>query len=264
MTRGGERGFALVAALGALVAFAFIAFAVLAADRGNLAVLGAMQERARLSAAADAGLALAVASVAGGRWPIDGSTRRIAFSGMTLVIGIEDERGKLRLNEMNEDQIRRMFEAAGAQGRALDELVDAFLDWRDPDDHPRAEGAEADDYREGAARPRNGALRAVAELGSIRGMTPDLFAQVAPHATVFFGESGGFSAATASPFARQVMRASMPAGATPARAPDLRARPLTVRVTVDHGAEGQLRRATVIEFPNGPGRDWKIRYREDG
>jgi general secretion pathway protein K len=260
---GDERGFALVAALGALAAFAFIAFTVLAADRGNLAMIGAMKERARLSAAADAGLALGIAGVAGGRWPIDGSRRRIAFDGMTLVIGIEDERGKIRLNDLDEAEARRMFEAAGAQGGDLDMLVDAFLDWRDPDDDARAEGAEAADYPPGSPPPRNGALRSVSELGSIRGMTPALLGRIAPAATVYFGESGGFSPATASPFARAVMGGKA-AATDPSRAPDLRARPLTVRVTVDHGREGHLERATVVEFPHGPGRDWKIRFREDG
>ncbi len=260
MTPARERGFALVAALGALAAFGFIAFAVLAADRGNLATISAMQERARLSAGADAGLAIAVNGLARGGWPIDGTVRRIGFDGMTLAIAVEDERGKLRLNDMDEAEVRRMFEAAGAHSRDLDAVTDAFLDWRDTDDEPRAEGAEAADYPADTPHPRDGNLRSVSELASVRGVTPEVFARIAPYATVFFGDSGGFNPAAASPFARAVMGGEGISGEADM---DLKARPLTVRVSVDHGAEGRLSRATIIEFPKGPGPDWVVRYRED-
>ncbi|MGH7535018.1 MAG: general secretion pathway protein GspK [Gemmatimonadales bacterium] len=51
-----------------------------------------------------------------------------------------------------------------------DSLVDAVLDWRDPDTLPRARGAEAESYR--AARrwiPRNGPFADIGELLYVRG-----------------------------------------------------------------------------------------------
>lgn len=60
-------------------------------------------------------------------------------------------------------------------------LVDAVLDWRDPDDIARPDGAEAAWYRErGRAPPRNGPLADVAELGLVRGFDDSVLTRVRP------------------------------------------------------------------------------------
>jgi general secretion pathway protein K len=204
-----DEGYALVAAVVAVAAFSYVSLEVLAADRGITAQLGAEGQRARLTAAADAGVALAVHGLGvddpADRWPIDGRAREFDFGGVALSIVVEDERGKIPINDLNEDQVREMFQTAGVTGPRLDTLVDAFNDWTDEDDDRRPNGAEAPDYRPLGLKPRNGRFHSVDEMIQLKGMDPQILAKIAPAATVFFGESGGFSPSTAQPFAVAVM-----------------------------------------------------------
>jgi general secretion pathway protein K len=142
--RSGEDGFALVAALGAAMLLALIAYTVLASDRAAIADLEAQQTRARLEAAADAAVATAIEGLdapAGRRWPIDGSSRTLDVDGQAVEVAVEDERGKIPLKSLTPDQARRLFKAAGASGGRLDQLTDSFLDWRDGARRPASRGS---------------------------------------------------------------------------------------------------------------------------
>lgn len=278
-----EQGFVLVAALVAMAIFSAVAIAMLSAERGNLAGVAAERQQARLAAAADAGLVLAAAHLAdrglgSAPWRIDGRDYRERLGEVSLTIRIEDERGKIRLNELSDAQARLMFEGAGAQGRRVDELTDAFLDWIDTDDDVRSNGAEAADYARLGYRPRNGAMRTVGELAMVRGMDRTLYDRLAPAVTVFFGGAGAFDPATAHPLAIAVMtetgmgspeviaRQREWAGQRTALEPDglpaLGGRPLTVRVTAQTDTGDRMERVTIIEFPSATLDRWEIRYRE--
>ena len=96
-----ERGFALVAAVAGVAVLAYIAVQVLAVDRGGIALAGGRVGQARLAAAADAGIYMAVHGLAdedrSERWSIDGRTRELEFDGNALTVTVEDERGKAPL-----------------------------------------------------------------------------------------------------------------------------------------------------------------------
>src|SRR5688500_17847294 len=66
---------------------------------------------------------------------------------------------------------------------AADELAQAIMDWRDPDDLARPRGAEREAYerRGRLALPANGPFREVEELLQVEGMTPERFAKVRPY-----------------------------------------------------------------------------------
>jgi hypothetical protein len=57
-----------------------------------------------------------------------------------------------------------------------DEISDAILDWLDPDDTPRDNGAESDYYGSLTPpyAPRNGPIQSMEELLLVRGVTPQL------------------------------------------------------------------------------------------
>jgi hypothetical protein len=206
--REGEAGYALVAAVASVALFALMALAALHATRASVITASAEIDRAKLLAAADAGIALALDGLLAedrtSRWSIDGRTRRVGFDGMTLQIVVQDERGKIPLNLMDEGQVRDMFERLGLTGERLDIVTDSFLDWRDEDEERRPNGAEAEDYAAAGIRPRNGALRSLGELAMIRGLDASLAKRLAPVATVHFGD-GSFEPRFAQPFALEVM-----------------------------------------------------------
>ncbi|WP_165190161.1 type II secretion system protein GspK [Caulobacter soli] len=247
-----------------MLIFSYIAFAVLAADRGALAGADAAMRTARLEAAADAGLATAVhglgAESAAARWSADGRPRRLDLGGAEVTMTIEDERGKASLNSLTETQWRRLFQAGGASGARLDRLVDSAMDWRDNGE--RVDGGLLYYARRGV-RPRWSAMRTVGELAELDGMDPALLARIAPSLTLFWGASGAFEARNADPLAMSVMSSSDSGGvdtiirqrelagqrtALEAGSVSYVGRPVTVRIVARDTQGGVFRRAAIIEF----------------
>jgi general secretion pathway protein K len=275
-----DGGYAMIAAIVGIAAFSLIAFEILAANRGAVSSVAAQYENAKLSAAADAGLAQAIHNLdmqdRTQRWPIDGRPTTMRFGDIVLTIIVEDERGKVPLNRLNEDQVRSMFAATGMSGGRLDTLVDSFEDWQDDDDEMRTNGAEAPYYAPQGIKPRNGDFVTIDELSLIKGMDAALFAKLAPSLTVFFGDNGGFSQSTAQPMALAVMlgtgadtpavieRERELAGERPAIdiADDINiiGRPLTIRVAARDSMHGYLQRATIVEFTGDKKNPFWIRY----
>lgn len=257
----------MLAAILGIAAFSYVSFEVIAENRGIISETQAESERARLKAACDAGLEAAAAGLASKdkrqQWLIDGTSRQFMFDDVALTIIIEDERGKVPLNGINEDQVRQLFQAAGASGPQLSTLVDSYEDWIDPDSERRQSGAEADQYAPYGYKPRNGSFHTLSELRLLKGMDDAIYAQVAPAATVFFGESGGFSEDTSQVLALQALsevgsgspdiirRQQELNGLRPANdvknPPYLTARTLTVKVDAKR-AGAEMKRSAIIEL----------------
>ena len=87
-----------------------------------------------------------------------------------------DEGGKININRVSEETLRRVLTNLGIDAVQRDVLVDSIMDWRDPDDLHRANGAENDYYSSlsPAYTAKNGPLDSVAELLWIKGVTRDL------------------------------------------------------------------------------------------
>jgi general secretion pathway protein K len=265
-----------VTAVVAMALLALMALSLLRLSAGHTAGVAAEYARARLRAAADAGFFYAVRQLSlverERRWSIDGRPHPLRFDGIDLAVAVEDERGKVPLNSLDEEQARRLFALLGIDGEALDALTDAFLDWRDPDGDVRPHGAERDYYAASGRVPRNGPLRSLGELLGIRGMTPALVDRLRPVATVFGGEDQGFDERYAQPFALRVMAASDVtvlererelAGERPALplndADRLTARALTIRVMARDAVGDRYARATVIQFTGRPDPPFLVR-----
>ena len=88
-----------------------------------------------------------------------------------------DESGKININRVNEDTLRRVFTNLGIDDTRRDILVDSIMDWRDADDLHRVNGAESDYYMSltPAYTAKNGPLDSVEDLLWIRGVTNELF-----------------------------------------------------------------------------------------
>jgi type II secretory pathway component PulK len=84
-------------------------------------------------------------------------------------VRVTDEAGKLNINTVTKEQLMALPN--------MDEAIaDAILDWRDGDDDPEPQGAEAG-YYENLPVPykiRNGPLRTIRELLRVKGVTEDL------------------------------------------------------------------------------------------
>lgn len=75
---------------------------------------------------------------------------------------------RLPLNQVGDESMSRLL--------SNDSLVDAILDWRDPDDEPRQDGAERQWYvAHKATPPRNASFGSMRELLLVRGVTPEVY-----------------------------------------------------------------------------------------
>jgi general secretion pathway protein K len=209
-SRSRESGYALIAAITAVAAFAYIAYEVMASDRGAIIALGGQAERARLEAAADAGTVLAVHALGQSdpstRWSIDGKVHEAEFAGMRLQISIRDERGKVPLDGLNPDQSRTFFEQGGASGDRVDALVDELRDFQSGEDE-RATNDETSQPVQTSylAQVRQAGFRGVGDLMALKHMDVALYNRLAESSTVFFEESGPFEPLNADPLAKATM-----------------------------------------------------------
>ena len=274
----GEQGYALIAAVVSIIVFALMALTIINATRGPTFMASAELDRARLSAAADAGIALAIQGLllpeAAQRWAINGKPRRAEFDGMALAITVEDERGKIAINLINKRQVEIMFEGFGLAGADLETAVDGFIDWRDQDNEPRLRGAERDFYAARRIKPRNGEFRSVGEMALINGVGQGLARRIAPFATVNFGANGEFDPRFASPIALRVSQdefsevdaAKQSRGPIPllpqAITNSLIGRPLTIRVDATRGPGSHARRQIILELTGSDIRPYVVRARE--
>ncbi|MCX8119134.1 MAG: type II secretion system protein GspK [Desulfobacterota bacterium] len=110
-------------------------------------------------------------------WITDGRAYTVSFTGGRAEVRIIGEDGKININTVSESLLRKILKNMGLEGDARDVVVDSILDWRDPDDFYRLNGAENDYYR-GLAEPydcKNGPLDSLEELLLVRGVTAQLF-----------------------------------------------------------------------------------------
>ncbi len=110
-------------------------------------------------------------------WVTDGREYRFPFEGAEGVVRVLGEGGKVNINSVSDSMLRKIMNSLGLEGEARDIAVDSILDWRDPDDFIRVNGAE-NEYYHSLKEPydcKNGNFDSVEELLLVRGITPELF-----------------------------------------------------------------------------------------
>ena len=161
-----------------------------------------------------------------------------------LSISIEDERGKLNLNDLarpmdaklRADTILR-FKRLCALIQIGPEIIDAVVDWVDADDVPEKNGAEKLYYESlhPPYRPANMALQTLDELHLVKGMTAEIVHRLARYVTVYPTVSDGWiNMNTVDPMVLEVLTPRI----TPALAlAVVQARPFRTMQDVDHVVE---------------------------
>ena len=144
--------------------------------------------------AAEAGLDLAVyelrKSDPAARWVGDGRPYSFGFGNADVEVKITDDSGKIDINTPNEQTLRNLFASRGLDDEQAQGLAAAILDWTDPDDDTRLNGAEIAQYKAAGLSygPRNAPFDTVTELQQVLGMNYELFRQVEPALTIYSGQ----------------------------------------------------------------------------
>jgi general secretion pathway protein K len=191
-----QRGVALVLVIWVSVLLTVIATSFIMERRTEVMVVTNSVSLARAQAAADAGVHRALhdlyRAAAEDAWKRDGAVHEWSFEGVPVRIEIRDESAKIDLNTASDALLRGLLLQSGLGDKDATRLLDAILDWRDPDSLKRPSGAEEGDYR-GAGlshRPANAPFQAIEELQLVLGMRPDLYRRLAPSITVYSRQPG--------------------------------------------------------------------------
>jgi general secretion pathway protein K len=110
-------------------------------------------------------------------WLTDGRPYLLPFDLGECDIRVMSEAGKVNINLVSESLLRKIMGNLGLEGERRDIVVDSIMDWKDPDDFYRTNGAE-NNYYQSLKEPyacKNGDLSSIEELLLIRGVTSDLF-----------------------------------------------------------------------------------------
>jgi type II secretory pathway component PulK len=198
-----RRGFALIAALWLLVAFAAIGTAISVQARARRLSTANSLDDERGVAAAQAGLdhvrsrlarLIAPGAVThpsadpGDPWR-DATmilTDTVRFRDELYHVSIRDAGASLNLNLAGEQQIRRMLIALPIDAGLATEIAESVADWRDSDDLHHLHGAEADEYlRTGSpVLPSNADFSRIEDFAYVKGVTPDIYRRVRPLLTI--------------------------------------------------------------------------------
>lgn len=120
--------------------------------------------------------------------PADGQWHGGQFAGGKYEVRITDESGRIPINTVTPEQLRRIVTnivlgpKAAVQGVSqkssdeVDEIVDAIIDWRDVDSLKSPKGAESDFYLANHGYPaKNAYFDDINELLQVRGVTAEMF-----------------------------------------------------------------------------------------
>lgn len=175
----------LVALLAALIgAFAFAARTEQLLGRSAADAVVAQQ-------AARAGLEYALTRVGPATdehawWP-DGRSYPFRIGGVEVSVQVVDEQGKVDLNQASPALLSALLQAVGQEQAQAGPLAGAIVDWRDADSLTQPGGGAEDADYAAAGRPygaRDGPFESTSELQQVLGMTPELYAALAPTITI--------------------------------------------------------------------------------
>ena len=126
------------------------------------------------------------------RWRADGRPHSFPFGAGRVKVRIEDEGGRIDLNTARPELLYGLLNAAELPEEAGLRLLQAVLDWRDPDNEARKHGAEDADYQRlgYAYGAKDGAFNSVAELQRVMGFDYRIYRALAPALTVYSGQPG--------------------------------------------------------------------------
>src|SRR5262245_14915137 len=199
-----QRGIALIAVLWLTVLLTVIASGFAFSMRGGALAARNTMSVAQARAAADGAVDRVVFELGRPRntpdvWMPDGRIRAWTDGEIAISSTAVDESALIDLNTAADPLLKGLLENVGGLDPDTSERVlEAILDWRDPDELKRPMGAEADDYRAAGLKyvPTNARFASVGELQRVLGVTPALMARIGGSLTVY-SQQRGINAATA-------------------------------------------------------------------
>ncbi len=188
---GLQKGIALVIVLWILLLVTISTGAYTLMARMDQLEAHTMISSTRARMAAESGINLAVLGLRDPdeltRLVPDGRPYTYQVGDVMVEIAVTDERGKVDINSVDEATLLQLFQGHGMDEENAVYLAAAVLDWADPDEIERANGAEIDTYLSAGLEvgPGNRPFVMIEELLQVLGMPWELYEKMEPGLTVF-------------------------------------------------------------------------------
>lgn len=190
-----ERGIALVLVLWLVVLLTVIgashAYNSRVETRVTLNQVDALRARALAEAGINRGIMELFSPDPSQRWRFDGREYELVFETGVVRVALRNAAGRVDLNMASEELLDALLNAVIDDAARAEALRDAILDWRDPDNLVRLNGAEDREYQAAGRsyKPRNGPFDRVDELLNVLGMDDGLYRRLEPYLTVKSGQT---------------------------------------------------------------------------
>ncbi|MGR8999300.1 MAG: general secretion pathway protein GspK, partial [Gammaproteobacteria bacterium] len=189
-----QKGLALVLVLWVLSLLTIMAGSFALSMRREASIITGIKNNAEALAVAESGIAMAemmlLNSDQNKRWRADGSIYEIDSVDAKVRVRLLSEAGKIDINKADETLLQSLMTRAPVDEEQQTRIVNAILDWRDPDDLVHLNGAEKKEYQDAGLsyQPGNKPFQSIEELQMVLGMDAPVFQWIEPLVTIYSGQ----------------------------------------------------------------------------
>ena len=259
--RARDVGFALIIVLWTLVLIALIITGVVATGRIELHIAGNLTADAATEAAADGAVWRTIFALLDPdpkrRPPLDGAAHMVRIGDCQASVQVIDEAGRINPNLASPAVLEALLRVTGSAPEDAHRLATAIGEWTGASGEARTQAALIAEYRATGRdyAPLGAPLETIGELRRVLGMTPRVFAAIAPHLSLFAPAEP--VAQAADPVVTAALDAVMPNGAAQLQeTPPVPAENFTasIRVTVQGPDNARAKRTVIVRIVPGAGR----------
>jgi len=187
----GQHGFALLIVLWVLVLIAFLVAQITTSGRTELRIASNIYDNAAAEAAVEGAINEAVFHLSDPdpdrAWQADDGRRELVIGRSRVELRIDNEAARVNPNFASPELVQGLLLATGSSAENSQHLALAIANWVGvpvPGSTPAAAAAQ---YRAGGLdyAPPGQPMEALDELRRVIGMTPDIFAALRPHLTIY-------------------------------------------------------------------------------
>ena len=186
-----DRGFALLVVLWTLVLVAFIVGNLAARGRSEIRIAGNLVSNAAAQAAADGGIYETIYNLSDPepekRWLLDGNEHKLRVGAATVLVRVTDEAGRINPNTAQLPLLAALLRTTGSDEATAQQLAQSIALWvGSGPGGPQPDEGMAQYAAAGLAYgPPGEPMQTLGELRRVLGVTPEIYAAIRPHLSLF-------------------------------------------------------------------------------
>jgi general secretion pathway protein K len=190
MRRRAARGFVLAGVLWALALMSLLVTQIASAARTERSIAANLRGAAVAEAAADGAVAETILALLDGTRDPGGPSRTLRIGAADVAVRVTDEAGRINPNDPTHPvapALRALLIDAGLEPQAARALADAIVDWRTATPNASGGGTKRAQYRAAGLdyAPSDRPFESLDEIRAVIGMTPEVFARIAPALSLY-------------------------------------------------------------------------------